>query len=123
MASTTRFGWLKLISIFSLLLSLWNIAIASPVPSDTVSGDRVDTTTTTLEARTDPYAQFRNFRTKPTITQSQYMGYLRRHFHPNLYIFYSGSSSNQVKTFISYNRAYHNFDSLFNALDTNHLLY
>jgi hypothetical protein len=51
------------------------------------------------------------------------MRYLRRHFNPNSYIFYSGSSSNQVKTFISYNRGYHDFDSLFNAPNTRHAWY
>jgi len=104
MPPSSRFGWPSLTAIF-LLLSLLNIATASPLPDDHVNK--------TLVART-----------QTIITLERYEAYLKKYFPAtDHYLFYSGKSEDQVKVFMAKNPSYYYYDNLINAFEENHPWY
>jgi hypothetical protein len=105
MAPSSRFSWPSLAAFFFLLLSLLNIATASPLPADVQVKK-------SLVARDD-------------ITQERYEAYLDQFFPDNSrYLFYTGKSEEQVKAFMAQNPGYHYYGDIFNTgPDLNHPWY
>lgn len=102
-------------ALFSLfLLSILNIAIATPLPQN-------DVAVKSLATRGSPPPIFPDEPSGPQITLEEYVAYLRKYYpDTDKYIEYSGNSENQVKAFKAKNPGYYYYEDFFNAETSKH---